>query len=66
MDLTLENKKIIDKKDIEDLLKGIRFSPFGDSWFQGETGEYWLKRYVELRDQDPAAHIAASKRLGWG
>jgi hypothetical protein len=65
MDLTEENKKIIDEKDIEDLLRGIRFSPVGNPWFQGETGKYWLKRYAELRLQDPAAHIAASKCIGW-
>jgi hypothetical protein len=53
MDLTPENKAIIDAKSHRDLLGMIRFSPTGDPWFQGETGDYILKRRAELRDKDP-------------
>lgn len=65
MQLTPENKAIIDAKGIMDLLFGIRFLPVGNPWFQDETGEYWMKRYTELRDKDNDAHVAASKALGW-
>lgn len=65
MELTPENKTIIDRYNIEYLLRQIRFSPAGNPWFQGETGKYWMKRYAELRDADPVAHTQASKRLGW-
>jgi hypothetical protein len=65
MDLTAENKTYIDSLNIEKLLSKIRFAPLGDKWFQGETGDYLMKRYAELRDKDPAAHVAASKFLGW-
>lgn len=64
MQLTLENKAIIDGKTIMDLLEGIRYSPIGNPWFEGETGDYWMKRYAELRKQDASAHVAASKTLG--
>lgn len=41
MDLTSENKEIVDKKSYIQLLSGWRFSPTGDPWNQGETGVYW-------------------------
>lgn len=65
MQLTPENKAIIDRKTIMDLLEGIRFAPIGSRWFEGETGDYWMKRYAELRKQDSSEHVAASKTLGW-
>lgn len=64
MDLTDENKKTIDDKSYTQLLSGNRFAPVGDPWFQGETGDYWLKRMAELIDQD-ADHVGASKAIGW-
>ena len=63
MELTDENKRIIDNHTIEELLRRWRFSPAGDEWFQGDTGEYWAKRMNELREKDPAEYTAASKRL---
>jgi len=30
-----------------------RHAPLGDSWHQGETRVYWIKRITELRDADP-------------
>lgn len=65
MDLTPENKAHIDGLSIYSLLRHIRFAPSGDPWFQGETGDYWMKRYGEKRDADPGAHVAASKSIGW-
>lgn len=65
MELTPENKAIIDAKSLGDLLFGIRHSPCGDPWFQDATGDYWLARYAELRDKDPAAHPAVLEAIGW-
>ncbi len=64
MDLTPENKEIIDNKNYRELLSHNRFAPAGDPWFQGETGQYWLKRMAELREQG-ADHVGSSKRIGW-
>lgn len=64
MDLTPENKAKIDAMSYEGLLRDWRFSPSGDPWFQGETGDYWGKRMKELRDAG-ADHAGASKRIGW-
>ena len=64
MDLTPENKEIIDGKSYTQLLSKWRFAPTGDPWFQGETGKYWGERMAELRD-DGADHVGASKAIGW-
>ena len=65
MKLTPENKAHIDGKSLMELLSRIRFSPVGDPWFQDETGDYWMKRYTELRSKDPQEAVNASKTLGW-
>lgn len=67
MDLTPENKEKIDAKSYEQLLRGVRISAIGDPWFQGETGDYWLKRMAEMRAQEGGneKHVAASKSVGW-
>ena len=65
MDLTKENKEYIDGLSYESLLSRWRFSPSGDRWFQGETGEYWSKRMKEIRDKDNSVHVQASKSIGW-
>ncbi len=67
MDLTDENKKIIDGKSYEQLLRGWRNTPSESPqavWFQGETGTYWGERMKELRNQG-ADHVGASKAIGW-
>jgi len=64
MKLTPENKAAIDAKTVGQLLSGVRFAPAGDPWFQGETGDYWLKRLAEVRSQDNDAYVQASKALG--
>ena len=63
MTLTPENKEHIDSLDYEMLLREWRFSPVGNPWFQGETGQYWGKRMKELRDNG-ADHVSISKGLG--
>ena len=63
MELTEENKKHIDSLSHYDLLEQWRFAPVGDSWFQGETGQYWSKRMSELKDKNPGQAVANSKAL---
>lgn len=65
MKLTPENKAKIDGMSMMSLLERIRYSPFGDPWFQDETGDYWMKRYAELRAKNPDEAVTASKTLGW-
>lgn len=65
MKLTNENKAYIDGLSYEQLLRRWRFTPVGDKWFQDETGTYWGKRMAELRTQDNARHVSASKSIGW-
>lgn len=65
MKLTPENKVSIDARSYEGLLSHWRFAPAGDPWFEGETGDYWAKRMAEMRAHDNAAHVAASKWIGW-
>jgi hypothetical protein len=64
MDLTDKNKIYIDSLSYEDLLRRWRFTPVGDTWFQGETGDYWGKRMEELRST--VDHVSISKKIGWG
>jgi hypothetical protein len=65
MNLTPEIKAVIDNKDVRELLHGVRYCPIGDEMFQGETGEYWLARLAELRNQNQGAYVQASKTIGW-
>lgn len=64
MDLTPENRAVIDSMDYMELLRGWRFHPAGSPWFQGETGEYWGKRMEELKAQEPD-HARISRIVGW-
>lgn len=67
MELTQERKNHIDSLSYYNLLSSWRFAPVGNPWFQGETGDYWSKRMKELREKPggDAAHVKASKELGW-
>lgn len=67
MKLTEESKRSIDARSYESLLEKWRFSPSGDPWFEGETGDYWGKRMVELRSLPGgnSEHATASKSIGW-
>lgn len=64
MKLTHDLKTEIDKKSMVELLERVRNAPIGDSMFQGESGDYWLKRLSELRvTKGPAVWTAASKSI---
>jgi hypothetical protein len=66
MKLTLDVKQYIDSLSYGQLLSRWRFSPVGDPYFQGETGEYWSVRMNKLRkEQGDEVHIRASKTIGW-
>jgi hypothetical protein len=66
--LTPELKAKIDSKSYQDLLYDWRFTPVGDTTFQGESGEYFSKRMAELRSAPGGneKHVSASKKIGWG
>lgn len=67
MEVTPEFKADIDSKTYEELLSMNRFSPLGDPMFQGERGEYILKRMAQLRKQvGHEEHVRVSKSIGWG
>lgn len=60
-----QTKAKIDALSVEELLRQHRFAPAGDPRYQGEEGDYRMKRLAELRSQDNAAYVAASKSIGW-
>lgn len=51
MTLTEENKRYIDSLPYNFLLSSWRHvhAPVKIGWFDGETGEYWKKRLLELK-----------------
>lgn len=59
-----KRKADIDAMSYEELLRLNRFAPIGAPYFQGESGEYILRRLRELRIGG-ADHVAASKKIGW-
>ena len=63
--MTPEQKAWIDNASYEQLLHKWRFAPLGDSWFQGECGEYYSKVMSEKRNANSDEHIQASKSIGW-
>ena len=63
--LTPEIKVQIDALSVYDLLYAHRFASVGDPCFQGEQGEYRMRRLAELRNQDNDAYVRASKDMGW-
>jgi hypothetical protein len=65
MQLTPEQKRDIDSRSYESLLRHWRFAAAGHPVFQGETGKYWLDRMQAMKMKDPAGAVAASKRIGW-
>lgn len=66
MQLTEESKKYIDSLPYRELLRRVRYAPAGDTWFQGDTGDYWLKRMEELRNEPGGneRHVSDSKSIG--
>ena len=65
MKLTPERQLYIDGLSYKQLLRVWRFAKVGDEMMQGDTGKYWGQRMSELKSQDPAAAVRASKELGW-
>lgn len=64
--MTDAQKEWIDTATYEQLLRRWRNARVGDSIFQGDTGEYYSKIMAAKRDQvGQAAHVAASKSIGW-
>ena len=59
-------KAAVDACTIEELLKLVRFLPTGHSFFTRPLGAYSLERLTAIKEKDPAAYTAASKRVGWG
>lgn len=60
-----DKKNWIDAAPYIELLRRWRFSEGGNSWFQGEVGDYYAKVMAQKRDADPEAAVAASKAIGW-
>lgn len=59
-------KAWIDGASYEQLLDKWRNAPTGSPYFQGETGEYYQEVMFRKRAEvGGAAHVAASKRIGW-
>jgi len=59
-------KRWIDNASYEELLRKWRFAAAGDPFFRRDVGEYYSKKMAERRAEvGNAAHVAASKALGW-
>ena len=65
MKLTPELKNQIDAMTMYTLLYKNRFAPSGDPLFEGESGEYFLRKLSEKREADSDAFVSASKSMGW-
>ncbi len=59
--LTPEMKASIDAMTRYAMADRWRFSPVGDPMLQGETGDYFQKRFTELGGFSPEI----SKAIGW-
>ncbi len=64
MKLTQDAKQTIDRMSYHQLLCQWRFAPLGDTWFQGETGDYWKQR-MDMLQKEGVDHTAVSKSIGW-
>ena len=61
-----KQKEWIDNASYEDLLRRWRFAPPRDTIFQGESGQYYTVKIEAKRiEVGNAAHVAASKKIGW-
>jgi len=58
-------KDWIDSASYEQLLRRWRNAPIGSPWCHGEVGDYFEEVLYRKREEDPAAHVAASKSIGW-
>ncbi len=65
MEMTAEQKKWIDGKSFEELLRRWRNSPAGDPIFRDDAGAYYIKVMDRRRAEiGPGAAVAASKSSG--
>lgn len=59
-------KQTIDSMSYESLLSLWRNAPVGSPYFQGETGDYYSAVMKQKRIEiGNAAHVQASKDIGW-
>lgn len=68
MTLTPDLKARIDTMTYKDMLRIWRFTKSTSmeaEIFQGESGEYFAQRMIELRKDDPDGAVQASKDVGW-
>ena len=63
--LTPKAKAAIDGATYRDLLDLWRYAPIGAFRHGDQTTEYFQERMAALREQNPAAAVAASKEVGW-
>lgn len=63
--LTPDRRILIDRMDYEEMLQLWRFAGVGEPLFVGEVGAYFYRRMINLKQQDPAAAVRASKNIGW-
>lgn len=61
MKLSPEVKAEIDAMSRLEMASRWRFAPIGDTLFEGESGEYFDKRFKELGGFSPEI----SKKIGW-
>ena len=59
-----KTKELIDQMSYKEMLLRWRFSPSGDTWFEGKTGEYFSKVMSEKKKK--VNHVQISKDIGWG
>ena len=60
------DKAYIDGLSYYELLSKWRFSLAGDPLFQGELGQYFVKRLSEMKEKvGHEEHVATSKVIGW-
>ena len=60
-----EMRNWIDNASYEQLLSKWRFAPVGDPLLQGEMGDHYAAEFARRRNEDPARHVRASKKIGW-
>jgi len=61
-----ERIKWIDNASYEDLLYTHRFQPIGSPYFSGPVGEHFASvMNTRQKEVGNAAHVAASKAIGW-
>lgn len=64
--MTEETKSNINNMSYESMLSLWRNAPSGHPYFQGDTGDYYSKVMAEKRSKEGnAAHVRASKNIGW-